>query len=761
MTFFKKIYFLCALAITTFGSVKAQDTLTGFEKLLETPVVSGSKKQEAQSEAPANIIVVTKDQIKNKGYRTLLEVMKDVQGFDFNIDEVSGEYPAHFLFRGIGGVGQQKYVILIDGIPQNDISNGWVRNIGFNFVLTDVERIEFVSGPGSSLYGLNAYTGFVNIITSNYVEKMEKNQVAVKAKMVYGSYQTYNPELQVIYKTKKGLAIDLNGRYYQSEGDYGLNRLDPGNYFHNNSEPDSVLTLTQGVIANETPNKPLPDGFNTNINDYYFRGKIQEDKMTLSFNFWEKNEGLGSEVVGYEYFANSPGIDYKVRHKGKSMNLAYKYELSENIKARSRIYFSNTSILPDTRFLYTYQFQSVENGVDSATTDIYKKYRSQGFLFGTDHQILTQIAPSNKLMLGFQFEQKIRQYFEIHLEESFTDLPTNSGLEVNPVYFSSNGAFLIQDEQKIGENYKMVLGVRYDFDQFFGQVFNPRFSFIRKTKKGFGFKYLYSQGFRAPTIFELYDEWRGNSDLTPEKIASNELQLSYKIPKKAIFKINAFHYLLQNLISLQPNIDGVIPIGPNDEHLNYYVNSGESQIYGVGASAIYQVIHQLHFNLNYQYLNNIKNTGIDNVAAHKVNFSINYLLLNTFNFNLRMNWVGRTKAPLTNYYFQPKTAETINQVGYDYVTEKNPDGYTDPIFLLHANIRTENLLKSNRYKLEAHLLVKNVLNHQYFYIGRQAGDGVRPIDAIQPLVSNPLGFGPAYHPQMGRQFYLGLTFKFN
>lgn len=760
MKIIRLIYIFSILTVMfTPLNLTAQDTLSNFEDLLNTEVVSGFRSKQSESEAPANIIVITQTQIKDRGYRTLGEIMKDIPGFDFSNDEPSGEYPAHFLFRGIGGVGQQKYVIMIDGIPQNDISNGWVRNIGFNFVLTDVERIEFVSGPGSSLYGLNAYAGFVNIITKNYAKKMSQNTLSVSAKMDYGSFKTYNPELQFIYQSKKGLAFNVSARYYNSQGDFGINRLDPGNYFNNNSEPDSILTSEYGLIVNEV-NKKIPNGFNTNINDYYVRGKLEEGRFSLSFNIWNKSEGLGSEVVGYEYFTNSNGIPYNVKHQGKSLNFKYNYNLSDNIESTSKLYFTNTSILPQTGFVYTYQYQSVNNGINPEVFNKTKTYKSEGFLFGAEQQIIFKLHKKNKLFFGYQLEQKVRQYFEIHIEDNTPESVPDS-LTVLPVYFSKNGAVLLQDEHKFGKYLKLTAGVRYDFDQYYGQVFNPRIAFTRSVKEGFGFKFLFANGFRAPTIFELYDEWRGNKNLTSERIASTELELSYKIKKRGFIKLNMFHYRLSNLISLVPNTDTLaMPIGPSGEHANYYKNDGNKSIMGIGLSSTILITPQLKLSANYQFLGSPGNEKIDNIAAHKINFNVNYILHDMININLRGNWIGKTRAPTTNQYFYPKTTQSIADVGYDYLTENNPDGYLDPILLLHLNIRTNDLLKSDKVSLEPHLLIKNMLNTQYVLMGRQSGDGVRPMDNIQSSIYNPVGFIPAYHPQAGRQFFIGLTFGF-
>ncbi|MEX1003625.1 MAG: TonB-dependent receptor [Crocinitomicaceae bacterium] len=727
-------------------------------------VVSGTKYKQFSGESPAIMKVISKEQIEQRGYITLQDVMMDLPGFDFSTMQPSGEYPTHFLFRGMSGVGQGKYVVMVDGVPQNDISNGWARNIGYNFTLVDVERIEFVNGPGSSLYGLNAYAGFVNIITKSAERNKSKKQLHLKANSNYGSYNTYFPELFASYTGKSGVHLQLSGRYYYSEGDNGLNRADPGNYFHNNYEPDSVLTTEHGVVANE-PNKKLNDGFNTLIDDYYVRGKLQSKGFKLAFNFWRKREGLGSEVVGYEYFTNTKGIDYMAHHQGKTVNMEYEYELGERIVASSKLYYVNTSTRPETGFTYTYQFQSVDNGINPEVEDKKKSYESEGFLIGVEQQFRVAISPNNTLVVGALVEQKIRQYFNIFYTSPTTVI---SSEEINtfilqPVYFSKNGGFLIQDEHKFTDKLRLVLGGRLDYDQFFGSVFNPRLALVRNINKGFGFKYIYAHGFRAPTIFELYDEWRGNAQLFSEKIITNEVQVSYLVPGTALMKMNVFHNYLIDPISLEPNPNPIEqPIGSNGQHAIYYQNlQNKQQIMGVGFSAKFQFGKRISSYLNYQFLSDGKLEPLDNVAAHKLNAGINYTLLDKVNFNLRMNLIGKTKAPETNRYFYPKTTETIAEVGYDYVTEENPDGYLDPVVLFNLNVTTQNLLKSDKISLKPHLLVKNLFNNKYLLMGRQSGHGVRPVDAIQPSVMNPNGFIPAYHPQNGIQLLGGLTVEFN
>lgn len=294
--FIKKVI----LYVFLFGFVvlQGQDSISigemNLRELLQIKVTSAGKKEQFVDEAPANITVVTAQQIQNRVYLTLEEVFKDLPGFDFAVGQPSGEYPTHFLFRGIGDVGQTKVALYVDGILQNDISNGWFRHTGNNFTLSNIERIELASGPGSALFGSNALAGYVNIITKRNYEITDVNY-GLESNSILGLNQTINKDLNGWFKFNNNTSIQLTARYYKSNGDLGTNRYDPGNYFHNNYEPDSVKTIAGELMGNEKVNGKSPalkNGFGTSIEDYYIRSKINYKDFDLSLSLWEKKRGF-------------------------------------------------------------------------------------------------------------------------------------------------------------------------------------------------------------------------------------------------------------------------------------------------------------------------------------------------------------------------------------------------------------------------------------------------------------------------------------
>lgn len=137
-------------------------------KLLQTEnqeVVSTTRSKISIREAPATIYVVTSKQIRERGYRTLFEALRDLPGF--NSVHAYGVWPHLVQQRGLTTYSNQKTLVYIDGIPVNILSENSALGGTIEFPLFNVERIEVIAGPASALYGANAFNGIINVITKD------------------------------------------------------------------------------------------------------------------------------------------------------------------------------------------------------------------------------------------------------------------------------------------------------------------------------------------------------------------------------------------------------------------------------------------------------------------------------------------------------------------------------------------------------------------------------------------------------------------
>jgi outer membrane receptor for ferrienterochelin and colicin len=135
-------------------------------ELSHVKVVTPSMTEQEIKDSPTNIFVISKEMILERGYLNLVEICQDIPGFDFAMfEDGGGEYNTFSKNRGVGTIGNTNIMIMVDGIIQNEISFNWSLLWNFENMLHDLEHIEIIQGPGSALYGPQAFTGIINFIT--------------------------------------------------------------------------------------------------------------------------------------------------------------------------------------------------------------------------------------------------------------------------------------------------------------------------------------------------------------------------------------------------------------------------------------------------------------------------------------------------------------------------------------------------------------------------------------------------------------------
>ncbi len=139
--------------------------VTEVKRKRQTPVVSSvSKSIESLLEAPASVVVITGEEIRRRGYVDVEAVLHDLPGFDFS--KRAGASYSNIYQRGYRSLETNRTLLLVDGVEDNDLasSTAWISR---QFALSNIDRIEVVYGPASTMYGANAFAGVVNIITKD------------------------------------------------------------------------------------------------------------------------------------------------------------------------------------------------------------------------------------------------------------------------------------------------------------------------------------------------------------------------------------------------------------------------------------------------------------------------------------------------------------------------------------------------------------------------------------------------------------------
>ncbi|MCP4660674.1 MAG: TonB-dependent receptor [bacterium] len=316
-------------------------------------VASVSKTKESLRKAPATVIVVTAEEIERRGYLDLVALFHDLPGFDISM--FVGQAYANLYQRGIRTDFTNKTLFLVDGVEENDIfgSFAWISR---QFPMSNIERVEIIYGPASTMYGANAFAGVVNVITKTPMDRLEEDRkIGLDVQALGGSYATRSYEGTVAGQLFAGnLSWSVTGRLFKSdemdlsqypEWDYDpeyfnsvsyrdLVRIDGGagvrefeSFLEANPAFDcrgrdgcfyeflgeSVLLTDEGVArAAELDGRAYLDPFNgrpvrfTNgTDDWMIQARLRSTYLDIGFDSWGREEG---QAAGFTDLF-SPGAD--------------------------------------------------------------------------------------------------------------------------------------------------------------------------------------------------------------------------------------------------------------------------------------------------------------------------------------------------------------------------------------------------------------------------------------------------------------------
>lgn len=730
-------------------------------ELLDLQVITPSRIEQKLIDSPANITVIQQHQINQRGYKNLVEVLQDLPGFDFaTYEDGGGEYTNHSLNRGIGGdPGNPKLLVLLDGVVQNHIGFNWSQLFGEEQIFADLERIEILQGPVSAVYGANAFSGIVHFITKR---KVTSEQTKISSWLG----QDDTRMLSAYHRQKVG-NLHLNGAFklYQSDGDMGQGRYDPAGYFHSNQWPHITTENydSQGQYSVGEPSANagtvLDDGFNTQKDDWSIRGSINYYapdgvkkvnngliKASGSFYVWNRKEGLGSYVPGYEYQTTLDS--YQVHHSAQMFSFEADYQLNPNWLSTTSSWWRQNRQLPQTGFQYTYRFPH-----------LIKSYHSMNTSWGIEQQFKWTLD-EDLLLFGYRFidNDKMDQVVSLGEFQNGHDPVTTSswsgatsgdtpqlGLsERVQVYNPQEHAIYATYDGQLSDTLSFSAGIRLDESDDYGSTTNPRLGLIYKVPNKlfsrWNLKLLYGEAFREPSVFELTDEFRGNRALNPEAIKTLEFisQFTWQgngqsLLSSASLQAALFYSDMDNLITLVPST--------LSESGTIYANATESSVRGLSLEFDAQLSQSLTFYINYQYTEGKQVDGwraISNTARNKYNAGFNWQAFdNKLNVNLRSNILGSRKVPMSNGYY---------------------DNYAPGYEKVNLTL-TYNGLNWGDVTITPQLIVKNLFDEDYGGVGRQ--DGRSDISEYHPLTNpNPDGFVPAYHPQPGRTVMFNVSIEF-
>jgi iron complex outermembrane receptor protein len=604
-------------------------------------IATGQKKP--ISKAPAVASVITQDDMKSMGITSLEEALETVPGV--HVSNASFYNPI-YVFRGIYNEFNPQVLVLINGIPITNVFVGDRNQIWGSMPVEAIDRIEVIRGPGSAVYGADAFAGVINIIT-----KANAN-AASEAGVRAGSFD------------RRGGWVNLNG---------ALGRLATSmtlEYQETDGHGEIIESDLQSVF-----DLPFPNGFGTDASlapgPVRANYKGLDARIDLAYKDWlfrlgyqgRSDLGIGAGVA--------QALDANGSGKSDRYNADISYDnkkISDNWELMFQLSWLDTTqetdlyLFPDGTVLPIGQdgnigsepfsgFVFFPEGV-RAQPNVYEQHlRFGGGLFysGFDNQVWRIGAGVSEAKLQAKESKNygpgVIDGTEVIVDGALTNVTGTEyafldNRERDIVYL------FVQDEWNLASDWAMTAGLRYDNYSDFGNTVNPRFALVWQAAYNITAKLLHGRAFRAPSFAELYNRnnpvSNGNRELDAEKIETTEIVLDYTSQGGKVHTIfNIFRYKMRDIIRFLPDTTQATTITAQ--------NFGEQDGYGFEWELKWAATDQLNLYANYAYQqseDSLTDTDVANAPGRQAYLRLNYDLLNDIELGMQINSVmDRKREP--------------------------------------------------------------------------------------------------------------------
>ncbi len=499
-------------------------------------VVTGTRTAESIHRSTVRTRMVSRDEALKRGATNVGEALAGELGVQVN--------PGAYGYLGspsavqIQGFDLDRVLILEDGERVIGDTGGAIDLSAIP--LTDVSRIEYVTGPTSALYGTNAIGGVVNIIT--------------------GPPDAYGPSTRarIEGRSHRGVVLEANGAYRHEDDWLSLD----GSFRRNDAislrsdRPDTALPELRRHSLGVRGGSRLGRGVEVVAKGRWLRD--HSDGLTS-----EDVPGLGRYLIDLPETTDRFAVQLIERldlGKGSSLSLSGARQWVENESTRDR----QNSPVDETRF------------------------RSQRL---TSFETTATLAdgPARTWVIGARFEQEALTQRLERVEVSGTSLIDRSLPEVPKTTLGSVAGYA-QLGWKLGRNATILPGVRAEQHLRFGGVIAPRLAAAYRAGRQVTLRASVGRGFRTPNAKEfgfIFDHSAvgytvvGNRDLQPESSWGANANVTVRPDRELTLRVGGYANWVSNLIDL--DFSRQLPSGVQEYH---YVNVGRARTFGAETDVV-------------------------------------------------------------------------------------------------------------------------------------------------------------------------------
>lgn len=468
-------------------------------------VITASRIEEPQDRTIATTTVITREQIRQQGARTLLDVFAWVPGLGVTQNTLGIR---QIEVRGITSFFSGKVLMLLNGHPldHNLLLAGNTAVYG-DLPIDSIQRVEVVRGAESALYGANAFVGVVNVITQT-----EADLNGFRLSTGWGSFNTRQQSLSY-------------GRRYDNNTRVVLH--------FNRADTDGIQALIAEDSLSQKGLSSLAPG----------RTHLSEQRTDMEWNLGYEGFTLDGRYInkrmGTFTGANLTLSDQSYQdYDDYFIRLSHQWHPAERLNIKTQLYRDFFS--PD------YLFQ--------ITPEFFEQSTLKNARLGGEIEASWQFLPAHTLMAGFSriSEDQYALSRQVGSHPDYLRAVAPSSL---PLSRQRYGLYL-QEVWDFSPTLKWVAGGRLDDYSDFGSSFNPRLGFNWAFAPGYSARFSYGTAFRAPVFGELYllnnPLMAGNPGLSPEQAETFEAGVMGRPMPNLQMQITGYLSHLDQMIRLLP-----------------------------------------------------------------------------------------------------------------------------------------------------------------------------------------------------------------
>ena len=567
-----------------------------------------SRREEPLRRAPAAVTIIGGEELKR--YRTLAEALSSVPGFFADRNETKNR----MYLRGV----PDSFLVLMDGVPfSNDTSTrDYPRETELS--LDYLEKIEIIRGPGSALWGADAFSGIVNL-----VPRKGKDLEGTTVSSEVGTFNTQRYNLLSGY-TVRDLDVLLSANYTATD-DFEHNL--PG---LNDRKRDYAAEFYGKVRYKE---------------HLEISGRLSNYKNFTQFDINPRQTLLpvaSASSRGSGYL--TPSWEERVREQWEGFLSTPRRDFhGEEYSPFSFLQAAYTKeIGSSSSLLLAAYFERFENKEESYWYTSKSENRQYGFEGKYDFNFLSDHFMTLGCSMKYNDADSTRWLLKIFDGRRLTIIPSFESY-LYSCYF--------QDKYRITDNLELTAGVRYDEPDDYDNSVSPRIGLSWSFLDNFNLKLLYGRAYRTPARYLVVNE----SNLDTEKIESWEVELGYRYGETLSLKGNFFYNKLKDIV--EEVAFGIVR------------SRGRDHVKGIECSALYIPVPPLSLYGNVSYLFKNRDDFVSQVSlpgpdlSQTEEFSVKSSLSaprGTFNWGVNYDFRERVAANLHfSYYMKREVGENL------------------------------------------------------------------------------------------------------